>query len=47
MNIKFDFDSFVNWKRFNNDGETELKVISRNDNIIIKGDNIKVLHILY
>ena len=46
MNIKFDLDSFVNWKRYNKDGETELKVISRNDNIIIRGDNINVSHIL-
>jgi adenine-specific DNA-methyltransferase len=46
MNIKFDLDSFVNWKRYNKDGETELKVIYRNDNFIIKGDNINVLQSL-
>ena len=46
MNIKFDVDSFVNWKRYTKDGETELKVISHNDNFIIKGDNINVLQSL-
>jgi len=46
MNIKFDLDSFVNWKRYNKDGETDLKVIFHNDNFIIKGDNINVLQTL-
>ena len=46
MNIKVDLDSFVNWKRYNKDGETELKAISLKDNFIIKGDNINVLQIL-
>jgi len=46
MNIKSNLDSFVNWKRYNKEGEINLRVISRNDNFIIKGDNINVLQTL-
>ena len=37
---------FTNWKRYNKDGEHELDELKPNDNIIIKGNNLVVLHSL-
>lgn len=37
---------FTNWKRFDKDGEHELDELKDNDNLIIKGNNLVVLHSL-
>ena len=37
---------FVNWKRYDKDGEHELDELKPNDNLIIKGNNLIVLHSL-
>jgi adenine-specific DNA-methyltransferase len=37
---------FVNFKRYNKDGEHEVKELKENDNLIIKGNNLVVLHSL-
>lgn len=37
---------FTNWKRYNKDGEHELDGLKSNDNLIIKGNNLVVLHSL-
>ncbi|MFW6025891.1 MAG: DNA methyltransferase [Candidatus Woesearchaeota archaeon] len=48
----FDNKAFVNWKRFNQDGEQNLEGIERNDkgvieeNLIIQGNNLLALHSL-
>lgn len=36
----------VNWKRFDKDGEHEVKEISKKDNLIIKGNNLLALYSL-
>ncbi|MCJ7800990.1 MAG: site-specific DNA-methyltransferase, partial [Candidatus Marinimicrobia bacterium] len=38
--------SFINWKRYNKDGQTELTEISFQDNFIIKGNNLFTLKAL-
>ncbi len=48
----FDHKALVNWKRFNKDGEQEVKEIRRDENglikenLIIKGNNLLALHSL-
>ena len=37
---------FTNWKRYDKDGEHEVKTISLKDNLIIKGNNLLALHSL-
>lgn len=37
---------FTNWKRYDKDGEHELDELKPNDNLIIKGNNLVVLHSL-
>lgn len=37
---------FTNWKRFDKDGEHELDELKNNDNLILKGNNLVVLHSL-
>ena len=37
---------FTNWKRYDKDGEHKLDKLSPNDNLIIKGNNLVVLHSL-
>lgn len=37
---------FTNFKRYNKDGEHEVKEIKEDDNFIIKGNNLVVLHSL-
>ena len=37
---------FTNWKRFDKDGEHELDELKDNDNLIIKGNNLVVMHSL-
>ena len=37
---------YTNWKRFNKDGERELDDLKDNDNLILKGNNLVVLHTL-
>ena len=37
---------FVNWKRYDKDGEHDLDELKPNDNLIIKGNNLVVLHSL-
>lgn len=36
----------TNWKRYDKDGETDPIAISKNDNLIIKGNNLLALHTL-
>jgi hypothetical protein len=36
----------VNFKRYDRDGEHEVKELNKNDNLIIKGNNLVVLHSL-
>lgn len=48
----FDKKAFINWKRFNKDGETSIDKIKRDEdgtikeNLIIKGNNLLALHSL-
>lgn len=37
---------FTNWKRYDKDGERKLDKLNPNDNLIIKGNNLVVLHSL-
>lgn len=37
---------FTNWKRYDKDGEHELEELRDDDNLIIKGNNLVVLHSL-
>ena len=37
---------FTNWKRYDKDGEHELDELKPNDNLVIKGNNLVVLHSL-
>ncbi|MEZ7741030.1 hypothetical protein O3794_05575 [Gemella sanguinis] len=37
---------FTNFKRYDKDGEHEVQEIKDNDNLIIKGNNLVVLHSL-
>ncbi|MBQ8992199.1 site-specific DNA-methyltransferase [Candidatus Saccharibacteria bacterium] len=37
---------FTNWKRYDKDGEHELDGLKPNDNLVIKGNNLVVLHSL-
>jgi adenine-specific DNA-methyltransferase len=37
---------FTNWKRYDSDGEHELDTLNDNDNLIVKGNNLVVLHSL-
>ena len=37
---------FTNWKRYDKDGEHDLDELKPNDNLIIKGNNLVVLHSL-
>lgn len=46
INRFLDDKVFVNWKRFDKDGEHELDVLKDDDNLIIKGNNLVVLHSL-
>jgi adenine-specific DNA-methyltransferase len=38
--------ALTNWKRFDKDGETQPTAISKNDNLIIRGNNLLALHTL-
>lgn len=38
--------ALTNWKRYDKDGETQPISISKNDNLIIKGNNLLALHTL-
>ena len=38
--------TFINWKRYNKNGQTELTTISKKDNYIIKGNNLDTLKAL-
>ncbi|MBU1457070.1 MAG: hypothetical protein KKD01_20335, partial [Proteobacteria bacterium] len=38
--------AFINWKRYNKNGQTELIDISFQDNFIIKGNNLNTLKAL-
>lgn len=38
--------AFTNWRRYDNKGNHALKELSHNDNLIIKGNNLLVLHSL-
>jgi adenine-specific DNA-methyltransferase len=37
---------FTNWKRYDKDGEHDLDILNRDDNLVIKGNNLVVLHSL-
>ncbi len=37
---------FTNWKRYDKDGEHELDELKSNDNLVVKGNNLVVLHSL-
>ena len=41
-----DSAKFINWKRYNKDGQTKLKDFSNEDNFIIKGNNLDTLKAL-
>ena len=41
-----DLPSFINWKRYNKDGQSKLTSISHKDNFIIKGNNLFTLKAL-
>src|SRR5665213_526208 len=38
--------ALANWKRYDKDGETQPTAITKNDNLIIKGNNLLALHTL-
>ncbi|AGL61835.1 putative type III restriction-modification system, methylase subunit M [Candidatus Saccharimonas aalborgensis] len=42
----FDDKVFTNWKRYDKDGERDLDELKDDDNLIIKGNNLVVLHSL-
>lgn len=46
INRLLDDKVFVNWKRHDKSGEHTVKELSENDNLIIKGNNLVVLHSL-
>jgi len=46
INTILDDKVFVNWKRYDKDGEHELDELKPDDNLIIKGNNLVVLHSL-
>lgn len=46
ITINSDFSNFVNWKKYNKDGQINLNAISNEDNFIIKGDNLPILRSL-
>ena len=46
INTILDDKVFVNWKRYDKDGEHDLDELKPNDNLIIKGNNLVVLHSL-
>lgn len=46
INTILDDKVFVNWKRYDKDGEHELDKLKTDDNLIIKGNNLVVLHSL-
>jgi len=46
INRLFDDKVFVNFKRYDKNGEHEVKELNKNDNLIIKGNNLVVLHSL-
>ena len=45
-NSKHNSDTFINWKRYNKNGQIELTDFSRTDNFIIKGNNLDTLKAL-
>ena len=46
INTILDDKVFTNWKRYDKDGEHDLDELKPNDNLIIKGNNLVVLHSL-
>ena len=46
INTLLDDKVFTNWKRYDKDGEHELDKLKPDDNLIIKGNNLIVLHSL-
>jgi len=46
INRLLDDKVFVNFKRYDKDGEHEVKELRENDNLIIRGNNLVVLHSL-
>ena len=46
INTILDDKVFTNWKRYDKDGEHDLDELKPNDNLIIKGNNLIVLHSL-
>lgn len=46
ISILLDEKVFTNWKRYDQDGEHNLDELKPNDNLIIKGNNLVVLHSL-
>jgi len=46
INRLLDDKVFVNFKRYDKNGEHEVKELNKNDNLIIKGNNLVVLHSL-
>lgn len=46
INRLLDPKVFVNWKRYDKDGEHQLNELKQTDNLIIKGNNLVVLHAL-
>ena len=43
---KLNYYSFINWKRYNNDGKIELTDLSGKDHYLIKGNNLSTLKAL-
>lgn len=46
INCLFEPKIFTNWKRHNSHGTSDLKLLKSNDNLLIKGNNLVVLHSL-
>lgn len=46
INTIFEDKVFTNWKRYDKDGEHELNELKPNDNLVIRGNNLVVLHSL-
>lgn len=46
INTMLEEKVFTNWKRYDEDGEHKLDALRSNDNLIIKGNNLVVLHSL-
>lgn len=46
IDLLFSPKAFTNWKRYTSEGVSELKELSLDDNLILKGNNLLVLHSL-